>query len=102
MEALPPNWDSYKAFPLDDRAVSPTIELTVEGLRRCAPPRVVPLPSGGIGLRWKSSDAELEVDVGPDGLATALLEVNGKEDEISEPASVAQLLPMLHRFYNLP
>lgn len=98
MEALLPNWDSYKAFPLDDRAVSPAIELTVEGLRRCAAPRVVPLPTGGIGLRWKSADAELEIDVGPDGMGTALLEMSGHEEEVAEPVAVDQLFPLLHSF----
>jgi hypothetical protein len=98
MEALHPNWDSYKAFPLDDRAVSPTIELTVEGIQRCAPPAVVPLPSGGIGLRWRSESAELEIDVGPDGLGTALLEIGEVGEEVVDPVAVDQLFPLLHRF----
>lgn len=98
MEDLPPNWDSYRGFPLDDRAVQPAIELTLEGLRRCASPMVLPLPSGGIGLRWRSDDAELEIDVGPDGRGVAFFSANEVDEEFENPTPVDQLFPVLHRF----
>lgn len=67
IEALPSGWDSYGGYVLDDRAVLPAIEVSLESLRRCAVPRVVPLPNGGLGLRWDSATAELEIDIAPTG-----------------------------------
>ena len=99
IEVLRPGWDSYGAFPLNDRAVSPAIDLALAGIGRGQKPRIVPLPTGGLGLRWVSDAAELEIDVGPDGSASALFEnhATGAEEERS-PTGVEQLVPLVHQF----
>lgn len=102
IEALPSGWDSYGGYVLNDRAVVPAIEVALESLKRCAAPRVVPLSSGGLGLRWESATAELEIDVAPTGLASGLFEdlTTGETLEVGEPGEVQQMFPLVHRLCN--
>ena len=100
IEALAADWDSYGGYPLNDSAVAPAFELALSGHAQCAHPTVVPLPNGGLGLRWRSAKAELEIDVGPDGLCEAVFEElgAGEIDEINQPTTAASLVPLVHHF----
>lgn len=83
LERLPRGWDSYDAAPLDDHAIVAAFELIIYADTRCdAPMRIVPLSNGGLGLRWVSEDAELEIDVDPDGTCEATLEGAAIEDPV--------------------
>lgn len=100
IEKLEQNWDSYGGFALSDAAVLPAMELALESVRRCGKPDLVPLPTGGIGLRWFSPLAELEIDVRPDGRAIAVYEdlETGEIEEVDEPKEAGELFPLVHRF----
>lgn len=87
------NWDSYGGLPLDERAIMPALQLIVEGANRCHLPRVIPLATGGLGLRWVHTNAELEIDVSPDGKVSALLEnLETRDTEETEEFSHASKL----------
>lgn len=99
-ERLKPNWDSYGALPLDDRAVVPALELAIEGVKRCFAPTAVPLCTGGLGLRWKCDEAELEIDIGPTGAASALLEIFATYEivEKEDAENPSELFSLIQRY----
>jgi hypothetical protein len=100
LENLAPGWDSYGAAALNDKAVAPALELTILAMHRCHVPSIVPLPTGGVGLRLKSAANELEIDVGPDGFCTGVLEYleDGSTEEINEPSEVDALIALVNAF----
>ncbi len=63
---LDANWDSHGGKALNLSVVAPTLRLLFachhKGIT-CT--RVVPLPSGGVGLRWSLGSKEIEVDIYP-------------------------------------
>ncbi|MFO6447829.1 hypothetical protein ACLBKU_11845 [Erythrobacter sp. NE805] len=72
---LEQNWDSYSGRPLDVSVVAPTLKLLFASHRRgekCS--RLVPLPSGGVGLRWSSGNRSIEVDLYPGGRCDVSIE----------------------------
>jgi hypothetical protein len=74
-EKLPSGWDSYDAAPLDDSAVVAAFEVIIHAEAICdCPMRIVPLSNGGLGLRWTNEQAELEIDVDPNGTCEAYLD----------------------------
>jgi hypothetical protein len=87
IEKLPAGWDSYEAEPLNDDSVVAAFELIIhaEGICDC-PMRVVPLSNGGLGLRWTNEQAELEIDVDPDGTCEAFLDGAALAEPIELPA----------------
>ncbi len=97
MEGLEENWDSYGGLPLNDDAVLPAVQLAIEGLNRCQEPTIVLRPNGGIGLRWRNGQRELEVDIDPDGRCTAFYEDAAGEQEVDKPTEVSQMYPLVHR-----
>jgi hypothetical protein len=100
IEKLSPNWDSYQALPLHPDAQLPALELAVLSNERCNYPSVVPLPNGGLGLRWVSPTAELEIDVSANGTCEALLEFIETGDEIELPrgSALSEAKALLARF----
>lgn len=100
LESLAPGWDSYGSAALNDNAVAPALELTILAMQRCHMPTIVPLPTGGVGLRLKSAASELEIDVGPNGLCTGVLEylADGSTEEINEPSEVDALVALVNAF----
>lgn len=87
LERLSRGWDSYDAAPLEDRAVVAAFELIIHAEARCdCPMRVIPLSNGGLGLRWTSEDAELEINVDPDSTCEATLEGLAIANAIELPA----------------
>lgn len=97
-EALPVGWDSYDAAALNDKAVYPTLELAIYALHRCQHPTVLPLPNGGLGLRFQTEAKELEIDVGPDGRCTALLEdvTTGEMHEVANPQEASVITSLIN------
>ena len=100
LEKLPPGWDSYDAAPLSDDAVLAGFELIIHAQSRCdCPMRVVPLSNGGIGLRWNSDDADLEIDVEPSGTCEATLEgvAVGEPIELASGSTLADAKELISR-----
>jgi hypothetical protein len=62
--ALPQNWDSYGARPLDRRAVNATLAALSELVGGNVPlPSIVPTSSGWIQLEWHRPGVDLEVEL---------------------------------------
>jgi len=102
LEDLPLNWDSYGALPIDDRAVRATMNLIIEAEKTCcSPDRVVPLASGGLGLRWRSADVELEVDVDTDKSCSAILETGEDEFDLPRGSSLSRAMDLVARYRRL-
>jgi hypothetical protein len=98
-EALDANWDSYAARPLDDRAVRAAMELIVDAERTCcAPDNLVPLSSGGLGLRWTSENVELEIDIDPDKTCSAVFEGVGEELDLPRGSSLSKAVDFIARY----
>lgn len=98
-EVLQADWDSYAGRPLDDRAVRAAVELIVEAERTCcAPDTLVPLSSGGLGLRWASENVELEIDIDPDKTCSAVFE-GGEEDlDLPRGSSLSKAVDLIARY----
>jgi hypothetical protein len=67
INGLPEGWDSYGGKKLAPAVVAPVLGLVFLGHRRGNCPRLTPLASGGVGLRWEAPENEIDVDVTPDG-----------------------------------
>src|SRR6185369_3009323 len=67
INGLPEGWDSYGGKKLAQAVVAPVLGLVFIGHRRGNCPRLTPLASGGVGLRWETPAKEIDVDVAPDG-----------------------------------
>lgn len=68
MASLDEGWDSYAGKSLDRALVAGALRLVFHAHhsgRGC--PRLVPLSSGGIGLRWETETKELDLDLRPGG-----------------------------------
>ena len=60
--ALPPDWDSYGAMPIDRRNAVTALELLVTLIAGDVPmPSIVPMVDGGIQLEWHRCGVDLEV-----------------------------------------
>jgi len=98
-EGLPPNWDSYAGRPLDDRAVRSAMELIIEVERTCcAPDTLVPLSSGGVGLRWAGENLDLEIDIDPDKTCSATLDIGEEEHELPRGSSLTKAMDLVARY----
>lgn len=99
-EKLDQGWDSYNGFPMNDSAVIPALEVAIATAKCRAYPSAVPLPTGGIGLRWETNKVELEIDVFPDGLFEGVLEYpeTGEVREVTYPASLIAIMPLLNAY----
>jgi hypothetical protein len=61
---LPPNWNSYRARPVDAQAAVAAIELLVETMPdSLSRPTVIPTVRGSIQLEWHTRGIDLEIDV---------------------------------------
>lgn len=68
IQGLEEGWDSYGGKPLNEAVISPVLKFLFLGHHRgnlC--PRLTPLSSGGIGLRWETDAKEIDLDIQPDG-----------------------------------
>lgn len=98
-EALGADWDSYAARPLDDRAVRAAMELIVDAERTCcAPDALVPLSSGGIGLRWTRGNVELEIDIDPNRTCSAFFDTGEEEYDLPRGSSLSKAVDFIARY----
>lgn len=99
--ALEPNWDSHGGAALQAAAVEPALSLIFLSHQWCCYPGLVPLPDGGVGLRWKRGECELEVDIDAQGQHEAILTNIGTGDEsvIGPTFAKAELQSLLDRFF---
>lgn len=91
LSALAPDWDSYGAKPVSDKAIRATHQLlstirdplgTLLG-DQIQPFAIAPLADGGLQLEWRGPKGTLEVDIAPDGKLGYLL-VEGQKDRSFE------------------
>lgn len=62
--ALPMNWDSYEARPIDPKCALAALRLLGQVMHNDSPPpSVVPTNRGGVQLEWHSKGMGLEIDV---------------------------------------
>ncbi len=72
--SLAPNWDSYDAVPVQGTAAVEAMRLLAQILTFDVPtPTLVPTSSGGLQLEWHQDEAELELDVHPNGAVEVFL-----------------------------
>lgn len=95
-ETLQADWDSYAARPLDDRAVRAGMAMIVDAERTCcAPDHLVPLSSGGLGLRWATKNIELEIDIDPSKTCSAYLDTGEEEHDLPRGSPLSKALNLI-------
>lgn len=90
--ALVPNWDSYRAFPIDPSVVNHAFEFLSATLQEggCAP-QIVPTVRGGLQLEWHMNGGDLEVEIHPSGDFELSFEgPTGESNEFNGRTSEAQ------------
>lgn len=86
--ALPANWNSYGAQPIQSAIAAEAIIFLLNCLAPGDPlPSVVPTARGGILLEWHEGGVDLEVDLRSPSRFHVALEVDGHEEE-SDHANV--------------
>lgn len=95
LELLHSGWDSYGGRPLSDAAVLPAIQLALIGIQMCEAPNLILRSSGGIGLRWRNGNRELEVDVDPSGKCTAFFAGPSVEVEVEDPTDADDIVRLV-------
>jgi hypothetical protein len=64
--ALPSDWDSYGALPVDRQSVEMALSVLSAVMSEGAElPWIVPLPSGGLQLEWHRADSDIEIALDP-------------------------------------
>lgn len=68
IQGLEEGWNSYGGKTLDKAVVAPVLRFLFLCHHRGSPfPRLTPLSSGGIGLRWETQAKEVDLDIQPGG-----------------------------------
>jgi hypothetical protein len=97
LAALPDDWDSYGAPPLSATSIKEArgvlLALTEQPplLDGCEvnPTHIAPLPSGGVQLEWSGAQADIEVEVDPEGaLAYLFIDRSGEQRAFTEAEKV--------------
>ena len=66
---LPPNWNSYKARPVNIASVREALRVMLQTMQPDTPiPVIVPTPRGTIQLEWHLRGIDLEIEALPSGL----------------------------------
>jgi hypothetical protein len=78
---LGPNWDSYGGRRVHAGAVRAVLELLSQVRGHLPLPIVSPMSTGGLQLEWGGNDEGVEIEVGPDGTVTVLIDVEGAATE---------------------
>lgn len=81
LSGLAQDWDSYGGAPPSSQAISAARRLVIEVAEKfgglsgelARPYAVVPIAGGGVQIEWAGPEAELEVEIGPDGSLSYLL-----------------------------
>lgn len=83
---LSAGWDSYGAKPVRIEAAVAVLRIAATRLgEETVPPTVVPTPDGGLQMEWHGRQQHLEIQVGPDGAASAYYEnaTTGETQELN-------------------
>lgn len=90
LKALQPNWDSYGSPPVQPAAAQAAVQvLYAAQADYCPPPRIVPVPGGGLQIEWARGSRELEIEMLPDG-SIEFLRVEGSQT-FEEPLPVNRI-----------
>jgi len=96
--ALPHDWDSYGAPPIDFSYVIKAIQVLVEVMEHDTPaPSVVPTSRGGIQFEWHMLGLDVEVEIEPDYLISGFCRKRGtaEEVEVSPTKEVDSIRPLI-------
>ena len=73
--ALPMNWDSYGASPINSECVSYALQLLRSTMKADTPaPAVVPTCAGGIQIEWHTRGIDLEIEIRSPGRSSVSYE----------------------------
>ncbi|MBI3696221.1 MAG: hypothetical protein HY238_15465 [Acidobacteria bacterium] len=73
--ALPTNWDSYGARPVNPECVSYALQLLRSTMKAETPaPAVVPTCAGGVQIEWHTRGIDLEIEIRSPGQSSVLYE----------------------------
>lgn len=99
LDGLPAGWDTYSGRPVAREAFRPAVELIIESLQRCRPPRITATSPGGLALIWEEGARELEVEVHPQGSLSLYFadEETGEEIEPEGAVSTSDVREMLKK-----
>jgi hypothetical protein len=72
---LPPNWNSYRARPVDAQAAATVMEVLMETMPDALPrPTIVPTVRGSVQLEWHMQGIALEIDALSNGRCVVFFE----------------------------
>ena len=78
--ALPMNWDSYGARPINPECASYALQLLRSTMKADTPaPAVVPTCAGGIQIEWHTRGIDLEIEIRSPGRGSVLYEDHKNE-----------------------
>lgn len=80
---LEADWDSYGARRVQWDAARKAFELLAQLGEDLPVPSVVPTAAGGLQFEWGGDGDVVEIEVGPTGTLTALIDLNGESHERS-------------------
>lgn len=97
---LKPNWDSYGAECISEKAICVSIHLltriqsewSTQLGESMKPYFVAPVADGGIQLEWRGDYSEIEVEIGPGGEFGYLLVKGNEPGEEDEDCSLGRIL----------
>jgi hypothetical protein len=99
---LGPGWDSYAARAVNPGAVAASLAL-LGHLMKQAPeaPQIVPTVRGGVQLEWHLEDADVEIEVSPEGVYGGAIEdhVGSFELEVPETSDPVQVAGLTARVW---
>ena len=82
ISALPENWDSYGAPPIDEDALGSSAYIVQLGCELDLPlPAIAPGSDAGVGIEWDTEEGELYIDIAPENETTYALSRYGPEPE---------------------
>jgi hypothetical protein len=99
--ALPTNWDSYGARPIDPQCVAYALNLLRSTMRPETPaPAVVPTSLGGVQIEWHTKGLDLEIEIRSPGQSYVLYE-DHRDGAKWEGEIAADLAPLRQLISNL-
>ncbi len=96
--ALPHDWDSYGAPPIDFSYVTKAIQVLVEVMEHNTPaPSVVPTSRGGIQFEWHMLGLDVEIEIEPNHLISGFCRRRGtvEEKEVPPTREVGSMKPLI-------
>lgn len=83
LAGLNADWDGYGAHALSPLALNTAGQVIDQVLREpLPPPKLVPVPSGGVQLEWAAGSVEIDLEIQPDGRAVFVCDDDGAGDQL--------------------